>query len=58
MRWQATNAGDWHTRFAWLPVRIGEQVVWLEPYETRLIWSDLWCDRWDYRLPGTTGPAA
>lgn len=35
MRWQDKSNG-WQLRFAWLPVKVGSEWVWLEPYEARL----------------------
>lgn len=54
MRWRAISLREWHLRFAWLPVYIEGQGIWLERYERRLLWSDLWCDSWEYRLPHPT----
>lgn len=34
MRWAVTKC-DWRKRFAWLPVKIGDEWVWLERYECR-----------------------
>lgn len=40
MRWRAPRIpkhSEWRTKtlFAWLPVRIGDQYVWLERYEVQ-----------------------
>lgn len=33
MRWAAKEDG-WRKRFAWLPVKIGDEWIWWEPYES------------------------
>jgi len=33
MRWQAHNPENWHRWFAWYPVTISGQKVWLEVVE-------------------------
>lgn len=34
MRWPVKD-DDWKRRFAWLPVKIGDEWVWLEHFECR-----------------------
>lgn len=37
MRWSATDPRDgWRRRFALLPVKIGDQIIWLEWFERRV----------------------
>lgn len=35
MRWSKTKGDGWHKRFAILPVRIGDEILWLEWFERR-----------------------
>lgn len=35
MRWKAPDLNKWKRRFAWLPVKIGSEVIWLERYQSR-----------------------
>lgn len=35
MRWKANDPWAWKPTFAFLPVKIGEEEVWLEWYERR-----------------------
>lgn len=35
MRWKAKSPFDWRARFAWLPVKIGDEWLWLERYQRR-----------------------
>lgn len=55
MRWRAERApepkdGDQRTRgrFAWLPTRVGETMVWLETYVVTEVWrhDPYGHDRW------------
>jgi hypothetical protein len=63
MRWTSKNwkakhdrLGQWHRWFAWRPVRVGEQIAWLEAVERRGAWGPMqgfpphipW--RWEYRV--------
>lgn len=34
MRWPVKRC-DWRRSFAWLPVKIGDEWIWLERYESR-----------------------
>lgn len=46
MRW-AVSKCDWRKRFAWLPVKIGDEWIWLERYES------MFCGDYSLvRLPG------
>lgn len=56
MKWQSESWAaerarleDWHGWFAWHPVRIGEQIVWLEHIERigELAYEGGWL--WTYR---------
>jgi hypothetical protein len=46
MRWPAKDRSIWRAWFAWLPVKIGSQVVWLERVERRFCG-----DCYEVRLP-------
>jgi hypothetical protein len=35
MRWPAKFFGEWYSWFAWHPVRVGRQIVWLEWVERK-----------------------
>jgi hypothetical protein len=35
VRWRAKNRANWHRWFAWYPVSIDGQLVWLEIVERR-----------------------
>jgi hypothetical protein len=41
---------EWHRWFAWYPVRIGNQRVWLETVERKgRWWSALYAEGWDWQ---------
>lgn len=45
---------QWHTRFAWRPIRIGGQWIWFEFYRARYIdtghmWTEM---NWQVCMPG------
>ena len=52
------NIGDKKTviRFAWFPVRIEDNIVWLEKYKATYIYtydrvySSYWWEKWDKKL--------
>jgi hypothetical protein len=56
--WEAKHdrLGQWHRWFAWRPVRVGEQIAWLETVERRGEWGPMrgfppsipWL--WEYRV--------
>lgn len=48
MRWKYKDQREWHPYFAWWPMVIDGEVIWLEYIETRLEWSNI-VDKWDYR---------
>lgn len=58
MRWTASTFDPfkWHTWFAWCPVIVNGQSVWLERIERKHVagWN-VPCGDWEYRLP-STGP--
>lgn len=35
MRWKRKYLNEWHEKFAWLPVKIEDEVVWLEKVERK-----------------------
>lgn len=37
MRWKATDPSRWRVCFAWFPVKIDGQTLWLERYERRFM---------------------
>ena len=47
MRWRYQPATEWHRWFAWYPVVIEGQWVWLETVERRLVES--LTDYWTYQ---------
>lgn len=40
----------WHTWFAWCPIRIGDEIYWLQTVERRIEGIFL-CYWWNYRIP-------
>lgn len=53
MRWSYQDCGQWRKWFAWYPVVVFEQLVWLEVIERRF--SETFCgERWLYRAIATT----
>ena len=63
MRWpvkeKAEHPPRWVRRFAWFPVEIGQQTVWLETYEQKQHWLVLtqqWVWGAETRLPPTPEP--
>jgi hypothetical protein len=47
MRWKCKNDREWNKYFAFFPVKVGDDWVWLEYLEGRTVWSGLY---WEYRL--------
>ena len=37
MRWSAKHDDGWRRRFAFLPVKIGSEILWLEWFERRFM---------------------
>lgn len=46
MRWPARNSDGWQRRYAVMPVKIGNEIVWLEWIERRFM-----CEYYEVRLP-------
>lgn len=57
MRW-TPRQDDWHQSFAWLPVTIGDVVVWLEPYWRRPSGYYEEVELFDPAKPATTAESA
>ncbi len=67
MRWRTHNEVTlrlWHSKFAWLPVRVYNTWVWLEIVKRKgtLHWTDATQDRdarrwmtWEYMMPEDYG---
>lgn len=48
MRWLVDkNHWEWHTWYAWYPVRVGKHYVWLETLQRKRV-TDRWDDWWEY----------
>lgn len=55
MRWPVKHRPIWQKWFAWHPVRIGEEWVWWEIIERRLIDIGIGGHCYDYRLDECVG---
>jgi hypothetical protein len=51
MRFKIKFEDQWHRWFAWYPVRIGDERVWLEFVERRITEGGLFDDSFWYRWP-------
>ena len=47
MRWKVFNVWDWNRWFAWYPIVINDERVWLEYVERKLTFES-WA--WQFRL--------
>lgn len=45
MRFKCVDPGEWRLWFAWYPVRIGDEMVWLERVAARTVVHDY---GWDF----------
>lgn len=56
MRWEVragTDKEHWHRWFAWHPVKVGNQYVWLERIYRKAGKADYGGWDWEYRIEGT-----
>lgn len=50
MRFDLSHKWDWYRWFAWYPVRINAEYVWLEWVERKLVTAGMFYDlEWQYR---------
>jgi hypothetical protein len=46
-----TNLCDWHPWFAWYPVEVGNEIVWLESVERKMT-DCMYGESWEYQYKG------